>query len=194
VTTSRQLFLDKPFRPAQGQNLKRDGRASKYERPDWTCSCVALHGIRSIITAFSAVVLSCRDARAGGERSQASPNAWILSFAGRIYPTCRSFLGVVGLKTAANSRTDSKFDSPFNPIRVLSAFAPVFVFHFAARRHPPSPQPSPPGEGKSFAAPLKIYATGLAGCSSAKSATVESDFLSWGRGLKVRADVNTYSN
>jgi hypothetical protein len=32
----------------------------------------------------------------------------------------------------------ASFDFPFNPIRILSAFAPVFVFHFAAAitRHP----------------------------------------------------------
>jgi hypothetical protein len=41
---------------------------------------------------------------------------------------------------------------------------------------------------------LKIYTTELAGRSSAKPATVESDFLSWGRGLKVRADINIHSN
>jgi hypothetical protein len=40
---------------------------------------------------------------------------------------------------------------------------------------------------------LKIYTTGLAGRSSAKPETVESHFLSWGRGLKVRADVNSHS-
>jgi hypothetical protein len=43
----------------------------------------------------------------------------------------------------------------------------------------------PMGEGKkgeSFAAPLKIYTTGLAGHSSAKPVTIESYFLSWGRG------------
>jgi hypothetical protein len=40
---------------------------------------------------------------------------------------------------------------------------------------------------------LKIYMTGLAGCSSAKPETNESYFLSWGRGLKVRADVNFHS-
>jgi len=39
-----------------------------------------------------------------------------------------------------------------------------------------------PGEGESFAAPLKIYTTGLAGRSSTKPETGESDFLSWGRG------------
>ena len=59
---------------------------------------------------------------------------------------------------------------------------------------PPSPRPSPPREGESFAASLKIYTTGLAGRSSAKPETAESDFLSRGRGLKVRADVNTHSS
>jgi len=40
---------------------------------------------------------------------------------------------------------------------------------------------------------LKIYATGLAGLSFAKPETSESYFLSWGRGHKVRAGVNTHS-
>jgi hypothetical protein len=40
----------------------------------------------------------------------------------------------------------------------------------------------PRGEGESFDALFKIYTTGLAGRSSAKPETVESDFLSWGRG------------
>jgi len=43
------------------------------------------------------------------------------------------------------------------------------------------------GEGKkgeSFAAPLKIYTTGLAGRSSAKPETIESYFLSWGERIK----------
>ena len=55
------------------------------------------------------------------------------------------------------------------------------------------PRPSPPGEGESFAAALKIYPTGLAGRSSAKPEAIESYFLSWGRGQKVRAGVNTHS-
>ncbi len=41
----------------------------------------------------------------------------------------------------------------------------------------------PPGEGESFAAPLKIYTTGLAGRSFANPETFECDFLS--RGLVI---------
>jgi hypothetical protein len=37
-------------------------------------------------------------------------------------------------------------------------------------------------EGESIATSLKIYTTGLAGRSSAKPETIESYFLSWGRG------------
>jgi ribosomal protein L11 methyltransferase len=55
------------------------------------------------------------------------------------------------------------------------------------------PGPLPPGEGELFAAPLKIYTTGLAGRSFAKPKTIESYLLSWGRGQKVRAGVNTHS-
>jgi hypothetical protein len=39
-------------------------------------------------------------------------------------------------------------------------------------------------EGESFAAPLKIYATGLAGRSSAKPETSESCFLPWRERIK----------
>jgi hypothetical protein len=43
------------------------------------------------------------------------------------------------------------------------------------------PDSSPPGEGELFAAPLKIYTTGLTKRSSAKPETIESYFFPWGR-------------
>ncbi len=57
------------------------------------------------------------------------------------------------------------------------------------------PRPGPLPHERENRSPifLKIYATELAGRSSANPETVESYFLSWGRGSKVRADVNTHS-
>jgi hypothetical protein len=39
-----------------------------------------------------------------------------------------------------------------------------------------------PRRGRIVAAPLKIYTTGLAGCAFTKPESIESYFLSWGRG------------
>jgi hypothetical protein len=60
----------------------------------------------------------------------------------------------------------SPYYARLNKLRITTALAP----------------PSPPGEGESFAAPLKVYTSGLAGRSSAIPETIESYFLSRGRG------------
>ena len=76
VTTSRQLFLDKPFRRRKVKNLKRDRRASKYERPDWTFTRDSVCRLGSRCAGISAVVVSSCYSRAGSQRPQANPNLW----------------------------------------------------------------------------------------------------------------------
>jgi hypothetical protein len=56
---------------------------------------------------------------------------------------------------------------------------------------PPSPRPSPQGEGESFAASLKYRATGLAGHTSACQKTNDGCSLSPGERVRVRASVET---
>src|ERR1700690_2163777 len=76
---------------------------------------------------------------------------------------------------------------------ITGVFIVALPFNVSLYLCPPNRAGPPPGEGESFAAPLKIHTTGLAGRSSAKPETNEGDSLSLGRGLKVRADVITHS-
>jgi len=64
------------------------------------------------------------------------------------------------------------------------SFDPI---HFVPARSRRSQRRRRTGEGESFAAPLKIYTTGLAGRSSAKPETSESCFLSCPSSLRFDA-------
>ena len=71
--------------------------------------------------------------------------------------------------------------------RMTSALTPAQTHSLTRSRKGGTTLSHPMGEGQegeSFAAPLKIHTTGLAGRSSAKPEAIESYFLSWGERTK----------